>query len=142
MKFDSMDKMKITSSESKEKLKISGKGLISSLYFKAKVRPHKCKKSRYAISNVSEKDLSKIIRELEKLPYEIYKKKSPKHEPTDSYFYLTRQLAKFMMRADFYNSHVYPERTETTATKQILTLHICSTDESKLEEFIVDETLS
>ena len=43
-KFESLDKMKITSSESKEKLEISGKGLITSLGFKEKVRPHKYKK--------------------------------------------------------------------------------------------------
>ena len=40
-KFHSLDKMKITSSESKEKLEISGKGLITSLGFKAKVGPQK-----------------------------------------------------------------------------------------------------
>ena len=41
LKFDSLDKMKITSSESKEKLEISGKGLITSMGFKVKIRPHK-----------------------------------------------------------------------------------------------------
>ena len=49
LKFGSLDKMKITSLESKEKLERSGKGLITSLGFKVKVRPHKCKKARYAI---------------------------------------------------------------------------------------------
>ena len=39
LKFDSLDKMRITSSESKEKLERSGMGLITSLGFKAKVRP-------------------------------------------------------------------------------------------------------
>ena len=43
-KFDSLDKMKITSSESKWKLKRSGKGLITSLGFKAKSSPQKYKK--------------------------------------------------------------------------------------------------
>ena len=38
-KFDSLDKMKITSSELKVKLERSGKGLINSLGFKAKVGP-------------------------------------------------------------------------------------------------------
>ena len=41
LEFDILDKMKITSSESKEKLERSGKGLITSLGFKAKVSPHK-----------------------------------------------------------------------------------------------------
>ena len=61
LKFDNLDKMKITSSESKWKLERSGKGLITSLGFKAKVRPQKYKKARYAIVNVSKKNLSKII---------------------------------------------------------------------------------
>ena len=39
LKFDNLNKMKITSSESKRKLERSGKGLITSLGFKAKVRP-------------------------------------------------------------------------------------------------------
>ena len=67
LEFDSLDKMKIKSSESKGKLERSIKGLITSLGFKAKVRPQKHKKARYAIGNVSRKDLSKIIREFEKL---------------------------------------------------------------------------
>ena len=44
LKFDIRNKMKITSSESKGKLEGSGKGLITSLDFKAKVRPQKYKK--------------------------------------------------------------------------------------------------
>ena len=62
-KFDSLDKMKITSSESKRNLEISGMGLITSLGFNASLSPQKYKKARYAIGNVSKKDLSKIIRE-------------------------------------------------------------------------------
>ena len=84
--------MKITSSESKRKLEISEKGLINSLCFKVKLRPQKYKKARYAIGNVSKKDLSKIIKEFEKFEKLPYEKKRPKHEPTDSYFNLARQL--------------------------------------------------
>ena len=46
LKFDTMGKMKITSSESKGKLEISGNGLITSQGFKAKVRPQKYKKGK------------------------------------------------------------------------------------------------
>ena len=49
------------------------------------------------------KELSKIIREFEKLLYKIYERRRPIHEPTDSYFYPARQLAKFMMRSDALN---------------------------------------
>ena len=64
--------------------------LITFLGFKAKVRPQRYKKSRYAIGNASKKDLSKIIREFEKFEKLPYEKKRPKHEPTGSYFYLAR----------------------------------------------------
>ena len=131
LKLDSLENMKITSSESKDKLGISGEGLITSLGLKAKASPNKYKKSRYAIVNISKKDLSKIIRDFERLPYENYDRKRPKYELTENYFYLARQLEKCMMRADDLNSHIYPVRTEMTATKQIPTLHICSTEERK-----------
>ena len=92
-KFDILNKMKTTSSESKGKLEISGKRSVNALDFKTKVRLQKCKKARYAIGNVSEKDLSKIIKGFEKIVKLPYKKKRPKHEPTPSYFRLVRQLA-------------------------------------------------
>ena len=41
---------------------MSGKGLITSLGIKAKVRPKKYKKARYDIGNFGKKDFSKIIR--------------------------------------------------------------------------------
>ena len=66
----------------------------------------------------------KIIKEFEILPYESYEKKRPKHEPTDKYFYLARQLANYMMRADDLNLHVYPVRAEITAPS----LHVCTMD--------------
>ena len=46
LKSDSMDKTKITSSESKDNLGRSGKGLITFICLKSKVRPHKRKKGR------------------------------------------------------------------------------------------------
>ena len=54
-KFDSLNNMKTTSSESKEKLERSGKGVVTAMAFKIKVRSPKYKKARYAIENVSEK---------------------------------------------------------------------------------------
>ena len=102
-KFDSLNNMETTSSESKEKLERTGEWFVTALAFKTKVRSSKYKKSRYAIGNVSEKELSKIIKEfgeIGKLPYE---KNMPKNEPTPSYFRLGRQLAKCMMRFDQLN---------------------------------------
>ena len=129
--------MKITSSELKEKLEISGKGLIVSLGFKAKVRLHKYKKARYAIGNFIKKDLSKIIREFEKIEKLPYEKKRPKHEPTDSYFYLARQIAKCMMRAHALNWHGYGGYTEMTAPS----LNVSFTDKDKSKRIIMHKTL-
>ena len=77
------------------------------------------------------KDLSKIIKEFEKLPYKGYVRKRTKHEPTDSYFYPTRYIAKCMMISDALNFHVEPVNTEMTRMKHILILHVCDLDESK-----------
>ena len=59
--FDSLNKIKIISPESKVQLGRSGKGFITSLSIKDRKRPKKYKRSRYAIGNVSKQDLSKII---------------------------------------------------------------------------------
>ena len=56
-KSNSIEKTRITSSESKDDLGRSGKVLITSLGIKAKTRPNKYKTARYAIRNVSKKDL-------------------------------------------------------------------------------------
>ena len=66
-KFDDLDKMETTSSESKVKMKGSGKWLVTALDLKTKARLKKYKKARHAIENVSRKDLSNIIKEFEKL---------------------------------------------------------------------------
>ena len=65
-KFDDLDKIETTSSESKVKMEGSGKGLVTALALKTKVRSKKYKKTRYAIENVSMKDLSNKIKEFEK----------------------------------------------------------------------------
>ena len=85
-----MDKMKITSSDSKGKLERSGKGFIIYLVFNAKARLQKYKKARYAIVNVSKKDLSKIIRGFDKFDKLPYDKKRHRCDPTHSYLYLAR----------------------------------------------------
>ena len=58
--------------------------MISYLGLNSKVRPHKYRKTRYDIRNVSNKELSNNIREFEELPYESYERNRLKHEPTDS----------------------------------------------------------
>ena len=73
------------------------------LGFKAKVRPQKYKRARYAIGNVSEKDICKIIKDFEKIEKLPYEKKRPIHEPTEGYFNIARYLTKCMMRSNNLN---------------------------------------
>ena len=117
--------MKTTSSDPKYYLGGSGKGLITSMGFKKNVRSNKDKKARYAINNVSMKDLSRITKYFENLPHKGYVWKSTKHEPTGSYFYLARQIAKCIIISYAFNSHVKPARTEMIGTQQIPILHVC-----------------
>ena len=82
--------------------------------FKTKSRSQKYKKARYAIGNISEKEISKIINDFEKTEKLPYEKKRRKHEPTDSYFRLARQLAKCMTRSNnlnWYDNGGYMEMT-------------------------------
>ena len=88
------------------------------------------------------KDISKIIKEFENLPYKVYVHNRTKHEPTDSYFYLARQIAKCIMRAYAFNFHVEPVRTEITATQHIPVSHICYSDKIKPKWIIADKNLS
>ena len=67
-KFDDLDKMETTSSESKGKLERSGKGLTTSLGFKTKVRFYKNTKRQGMPSEISVRNtfrrLSKSLRKL------------------------------------------------------------------------------
>ena len=130
--------MENTYSESKEKLERSVKVFATTLSFKTKVRSSKYKKARYAIGNVSEKDLSKIIKEFEKIGKLPYEKRIPKHEPTDSYFHLAREIAKCMMISDKPNWYDHSGYTKMTA----LYSNVIVTKESKSKRSIVNENLS
>ena len=88
--------------------------MVTALALNTKVRPTKYNTAKYAIGNFSKKDILKIIREFEKFEKLPYEKKRPKHEPTESYFHLAREIAKCMMRSDEYNRHVHCSYAEKT----------------------------
>ena len=113
-KFDSLNKMETTSLESKGKLGRSGKGLVTTLNLKTKVRS-KNKKARYTLINVSMKELSNIIKELETIVKVPNVKRIPKHEPASSYYHLVRCIAECMLRSDADNQHVHDSYVEDTA---------------------------
>ena len=83
LKFDSLNKVHITFSESKD-MERSGNGLITFLVFKTKARSQKYKTARYAIGKISKKDLSKINKDFEKVKKLAYERKRLKHDPTDN----------------------------------------------------------
>ena len=112
--------------------------MVTSTGFNNKLRFTKYIKARYVIGNVSEKDLSKIIKEFEKIGKLPYEKKRPKHEPTDSYFHIARQLEKFTMISNKINWHDHGGYTEMTAPSS----NVNVTDEKKSKEIIVHKTLS
>ena len=108
--------METTYSEPKEELGRSRKELVTAQYLKTKVGSQKYKKARYAIGNVSMKDLSNIIKEYEKIFNVPYVKRIPKHAPTSSYYHLVRCIAECMMRSDEHNQYVHDIYAEETAS--------------------------
>ena len=66
----------------------------------------KYKKTRYAIGNVSMKDLSNKIKEFEIIVKVPYLKRIYEHEPTSSYFHLVVCLRECMMRCGENNHHM------------------------------------
>ena len=104
--FDNLDNMETTSSESKVKMEVSGQWLVTALDLKTKARSKKYKKAKYAIGNVSMKDLSNKTKEFEKFVKVTHLEKTPKHEPTLSYFHLVECLRKCMMRSGENNHHM------------------------------------
>ena len=104
--------------------------MVTALYLKTKASLTKYKKSRYAIRNVSMKDLSNKIIEFEKFVKVPHFKKEPKHEPTLSYFHLVECLRKCMMRSGENNHHVHDGYRKETASSS----NVKYTDEDKDED--------
>ena len=76
--------------------------------------------------------------EFEKFRKLTSEKKRPKHEHTDSYFYLAIQLAKCMMRSHNLNRNDYGGYTKMTAPSS----NVYSTDEDESKRIIVHGGLS
>ena len=103
--------------------------MVTALALKTKISSQKFKKKRYAIENVSKKDLSKIIKEFEKIGKVPYVKWIPIREPTFSYYHLVRFIAECMMRSYEHNWQVHISYAEDTAP--LLNVNITDEDESK-----------
>ena len=77
LKFDSLEKMKITSSGSKEKLERLGKGLIISLGIKAKVRRHKYKNQRMPLEMSVRRLFQRLLGSLINCLTEVMRRRGP-----------------------------------------------------------------
>ena len=138
LNFGSLEKMKITSSEPRDYLGRSGKGLVTCLGINYIRWSKKIKKARFSITNVSFKDISNIIKEFENLSHEGYVRKRPKNMPTNIYLYLSRHLAKCMI---IFNMRIGPVITQMTnmqkminyemSTQKIPNLRVCYLYESE-----------
>ena len=93
-------------------------------------KAEKYKKARYAIIIVSMKDLSNKIKEFEKFVKVPHFKRTPKHEPTLSYFHLVECLRKCMMRCGENNHHVHDGYGKEMAPSS----DVYDTDEDKDED--------
>ena len=107
--------------------------MVTALALKTKAKPKKYKKARYAIVNVSMKELSNKIKEFEKIVKGPYVKRIPKHEPTSSYFHLVVCLGECMMRCGENNHRVNDGYEEEMA----LSLDVNYTDEDEPNNSIV-----
>ena len=68
-----------------------------------------------------------MIKEFEKIGKVSYVKRTPKNEPTPSYYHLVRKLTKCMMISDEQNRHVHSSYAEDTAPS----LNVNVTDEDE-----------
>ena len=84
LKFGSMERIKITFSERKDNLGISGKVLITSLGLKAKARPKNTQKGKVCHRKCQSEGLYKNIGDFDKLLYKSYESRRTNHDPTDS----------------------------------------------------------
>ena len=94
-KFGNMDKIKITYSEPKDYLGIPVKGLITSLGIKTIIRPKKIERTRFSITEAILKDFLRLFMNLKIWLMRVMWGRLTKI-PTDSYFYLSRQISKCM----------------------------------------------
>ena len=83
--------------------------MITFLVIKNIRRSYKNKKERFDITNLSLKDISKIIKEFEDFTAKGYVRKRSKKKPNGSNLYPARQIEKCMVR---FNMRIGSVRTQ------------------------------
>ena len=94
-KLDCLDKRGVASSESRDYMVRSGKGLTTSLTLRTK-RPNKKQKARTAITDITNQYFRKLIKYFSNFPYLGYKEKQVHNEPTEAYFFLIKHIYKLI----------------------------------------------
>ena len=115
--------------------------MVTALSLKTKARSKKYKKARYAIRNVSMKDLSNIIKDFEKTVNVPYVKRIPKHEPVSSYYHMVWFIAECMLRSCENNHHVHDVH-DVYAEEMAPPSNANDTEKEKSREFIMHKRLS
>ena len=117
-----MDKREVISSESRDYMVISVKGLTTSLTLRTK-SPNKKQKSKTAITDITNKCFRKLLREFKNSHYLGYKRKQVHKEPTEAYFFLTKQVPKRIKS----NNHVWLRTKRVKLDVDKMFLHVNKT---------------
>ena len=110
--------------------------MVTALALNTKAGSKKYKKARYAIGNVSMKDLSNKIKEFEKIIKVLYVKRIPKHEPASSYFHLVVCIGECIMRCGENNHNIHDVR-DSYEEEMAPSLKVNDTDEDESKNSIV-----
>ena len=82
-KLDCLEKREDTYSESRDYMRILGKGLTTSLALRTKI-PNKKRKARFYITDITNHYFSKLLKKFNNSPYLGYKSKRVHNEPTEA----------------------------------------------------------
>ena len=76
-------------------MEIPGKGLTTSLDLRTK-NSNKKQKSRSAITDINNKDFSKLLKKFKNSPYIGWKSKQVYNKPNEAYFFLIKHITNIM----------------------------------------------
>ena len=95
---------------------ISGKGLTTSPTLRTK-SPNNKQKARTSITEITNQDFRKFLKEFKNSPYLGYKNKQVHNQPTEAYFFLIKQVYKIVKRKKPFG--YAPKELNWTPTKKM-----------------------
>ena len=97
LNLDCMYTMEVTYSESRDYVGRSGKRVTTSLTLNLK-KPNQEQKARTSNIAITNQDFREFLKKFKNLPYLGYKKKQVINEPTETYFFLIKDIYKTIKR--------------------------------------------